>query len=113
MRLHHRYPVGPDLRAMALELGGVSRRMPNVRFLRTITLLFIFGSALHAAPASRNLFAELLSKSEAEITAKIDRGFDQLFHGRDADQRVYYPIGDDEAYIADIGNQDVRSEGMS
>ena len=28
-------------------------------------------------------------------------------------ERVYYPVGSDMAYISDIANADVRSEGMS
>ena len=61
----------------------------------------------------RNLFTELLGKSDAEVQAKIDAAWAHFFEGRDADQRLFYPVGDDRAYIADIGSQDVRSEGMS
>ncbi len=61
----------------------------------------------------RNLFAEQLGKSEAQLDRKIEAFWQQLFHGRDADQRLYYPVGDDMAYIADVGSADVRSEGMS
>ncbi len=66
----------------------------------------------------RNLFAELLHKSDAEVWAKIDAAWQQLFYGNDATQRVYYPVGSDGvgsdmAYILDTGNDDVRSEGMS
>lgn len=60
-----------------------------------------------------NLFRDYLSKSEAEIQAKIDSTFNQLFYGNDASERVYYPVGLDMAYISDIANEDVRSEGMS
>lgn len=67
----------------------------------------------HAASTPRNLFAELLGKSDAEISKKIESSFQQLFYGNDETQRIYYPVGKDQAYIADIGNQDVRSEGMS
>ncbi len=70
-------------------------------------------SALQATPPPRNLFSELLGKSDAAIAAKIDAGWQQLFYGDDKTQRVYYPIGDDLAYIADVGSNDVRSEGMS
>lgn len=35
------------------------------------------------------------------------------FYGDDASERVYYPVGADMAYITDIANADVRSEGMS
>ena len=61
----------------------------------------------------RNLFTELLGKSEAEVQQKIDRAWQQLFYGDNDTQRVYYPVGRDMAYIKDIGNDDIRTEGMS
>jgi oligosaccharide reducing-end xylanase len=61
----------------------------------------------------RNLFKEYLGKSEAEIQERLDEAWEQLFYGDDSSQRVYYPVGDDLAYVEDIGNGDVRSEGMS
>jgi len=60
----------------------------------------------------RNLFAEW-GKSEKEIQAKIDKTWEQLFYGSDDSERVYYPVGDDMAYMLDTGNDDIRSEGMS
>ncbi len=60
-----------------------------------------------------NLFAEYLGKSDEEIKEKIDKAWEQLFYGDDDYQRIYYPVGEDMAYIEDIGNGDVRSEGMS
>ena len=60
-----------------------------------------------------NLFSELLGKSEAEVQAKLDAAWQQLFYGDDATERVYYPVGPDMAYVMDIGNDDVRTEGMS
>jgi oligosaccharide reducing-end xylanase len=60
-----------------------------------------------------NLFKDYLGKSDEEIQAKIDSSFEQLFYGDDATERVYYPVGSDMAYISDIANEDVRSEGMS
>jgi len=82
-------------------------------------LLFVFafllGAALPAAaaPQTRNLFHELLGKSEAELDAKIAAAWQHFFQGNDQTQRIYYPVGADMAYIADIGNNDVRSEGIS
>jgi oligosaccharide reducing-end xylanase len=61
----------------------------------------------------RDLFAEYLGKSETEIQAKLDSTWQQLFYGDDSFERVYYPVGDDMAYIEDIGNGDVRTEGIS
>jgi oligosaccharide reducing-end xylanase len=60
-----------------------------------------------------NLFKEMLNKSDADIQAKLDAAWKQLFYGDDDTQRVYYPVGADMAYVMDIGNGDVRSEGMS
>jgi len=61
----------------------------------------------------RNLFNEYLGKSDSEIQGKIDTAWQQLFYGDDANQRVYYPVEENMAYIEDINNGDVRSEGMS
>ncbi len=63
-------------------------------------------------PQTRNLFHELLGKSEAELDAKLDAAWRHFFAGDDS-QRIYFPVGADLAYIADIGSGDVRSEGMS
>jgi len=66
-----------------------------------------------SAPASyRNLFVEVLDKSPAEIDAKLDAAIAQLFHGP-SDQAVYFELGSDQAYVQDIANDDVRSEGQS
>jgi oligosaccharide reducing-end xylanase len=61
----------------------------------------------------RNLFSDLLKQGELRIHAKIDSAFSQLFYGDDKTERVYYPIAPDMAYIEDILNKDVRTEGMS
>lgn len=61
----------------------------------------------------RNLFADLLGKNSSEVKSKLDSTFNQLFFGNDNTQRVYYPVGSDMAYIEDIGDVDVRTEGMS
>ncbi len=60
-----------------------------------------------------NLFVELLGLSNQEVKLKIDNAFKQLFYGDDKNERVYYPVGNDMAYILDINNNDVRTEGMS
>ncbi|NDJ75941.1 MAG: glycoside hydrolase, partial [Chloroflexi bacterium] len=60
----------------------------------------------------RNMLADW-GVDESEIQARIDATWEQLFYGDDETERVYYPVGDDMAYILDTGNNDVRSEGMS
>lgn len=93
----------------------VRARVHRLLRFTALSLAFIVCGTVTTAFASapRNLFTELLGKSDAEVTAKIETAWRQLFHGDDATQRVYYPVGDDMAYIADLGAQDVRSEGMS
>jgi oligosaccharide reducing-end xylanase len=59
----------------------------------------------------RNLFREF-GYPEAEIQAKLNATWDQLFYGDEA-TRIYYPVGTDMGYILDTGNLDVRTEGMS
>ncbi len=65
------------------------------------------------AGAYRNLFHEFLGQTEAETDARISAAWHQLFYGADDTQRVFYPVADDMAYVADIANQDVRTEGLS
>jgi oligosaccharide reducing-end xylanase len=60
----------------------------------------------------RNLFRER-GKSDTAIQSKLDAAWQQLFYGDDNTQRVYYPVGEDMAYILDIGNGGVHSEGLS
>ncbi len=60
----------------------------------------------------RNLFAEI-GKGDAEIAEKINAAWNQFFYGDKDRERIYYEVGDDMAYIKDIGNGDIRSEGMS
>jgi oligosaccharide reducing-end xylanase len=73
----------------------------------------VMAAAGPGAQPTRNLFHDLLGKSEAELDAKLDAAWRHFFAGNADRQRIYYPVGDDLAYIADIGNGDVRSEGMS
>jgi oligosaccharide reducing-end xylanase len=61
----------------------------------------------------RNLLAEYLGKNDTEIQAKLDDAWNRLFYGSDESERVYFPVGEDMAYMKDIGNNDIRSEGMS
>lgn len=61
----------------------------------------------------KNLLADILKKPEPEIAAKINTAFQQLFYGDHKNERLFYPVGDDMAYIVDINNDDVRTEGMS
>ena len=59
----------------------------------------------------RNLFKEL-GYSDAEIDKKVESAWQKFFYGTD-EERIYYPVGDDMAYIYTADTDDVRSEGMS
>jgi oligosaccharide reducing-end xylanase len=87
--------------------------MSLFRLLSLVAGLAVTACAATDGPhPARNLFYDLLGKSEAELDAKIAAAWRHLFAG-DENQRVYFPVGDDLAYVADIGSGDVRSEGMS
>lgn len=72
----------------------------------------------------RNLFVEA-GYSPDDVDARVDGAFEQLFcagstsspQGEPKEQALYFPAGSNEngalAYIFDVGNNDVRSEGMS
>ncbi len=64
----------------------------------------------------RNLFVEIGYPSEV-VTAKVNAAYMQLFHGDPESEAVYFDVGKNDngplAYICDINNNDVRSEGMS
>ena len=57
----------------------------------------------------RNVFAEI-GKSEQEINDRLREVVNEFFYGKD---KVYFPVGNDMAYIEDTGNHDARTEGMS
>ena len=57
----------------------------------------------------RNLFAEM-GYEQADIDSKLKSVFDDVFYGPN---KVYFEVGDSMAYISDIKNHDVRTEGMS
>ena len=84
-------------------------------------LLLVFalagGSAFAAGSATtgqyRNLFKEYLGKTDAEIEARVQGAWNQLFTGDPDSEALYYPVAGGMAYVPDINNHDVRSEGLS
>ncbi|WP_299254182.1 glycosyl hydrolase family 8, partial [uncultured Cytophaga sp.] len=70
------------------------------------------GNGAYYTGVYRNMFKELLSKTDTEINAKVEAAFQQIFYGN-ATQKLYYEVGTDMAYMMDVANNDVRSEGMS
>lgn len=74
------------------------------------------GKGAYVTNTYRNLFLEN-GHSEQEINTKINAAFQQLFHGDSATQKIYFPVGTNKngalAYMLDVNNNDIRSEGMS
>lgn len=57
----------------------------------------------------RNYFAEL-GHTQQETDQRLKEIFDGVFYGPD---KVYFEVDDTTAYISDLKNNDVRTEGMS
>ena len=57
----------------------------------------------------RNVFVEA-GYSPVEVDAKVNQVFEEVFFGPD---KVYFEVEDSLAYVSDIKNNDVRTEGMS
>jgi oligosaccharide reducing-end xylanase len=74
------------------------------------------GNGAYKTGKYRDLFAEQ-GHTPAESKAKIDKAFQQLFHGDGQEERVYFETGVNAdgplAYITDWANNDARTEGMS
>jgi len=74
------------------------------------------GSGAYRTRQYRDLFREA-GHSPGESRAKIERAFQQLFHGDGQEERIYFETGANQngplAYITDWANNDARTEGMS
>src|SRR5580658_3096261 len=91
-----------------------------MRAPRTVSLLLGLAAVCRGGPSAegpvgpyRNLFHELLGRSDAEVDAKIDGAWTQFFRGDADTQRLYYPVAGDMAYVPDVASHDVRTEGLS
>jgi oligosaccharide reducing-end xylanase len=74
------------------------------------------GNGAYKTHHYRDLFAEQ-GHSPEETQAKIEKAFQQLFHGDGQEERVYFETGANQngtlAYMTDWANNDARTEGMS
>jgi endo-1,4-beta-D-glucanase Y len=61
----------------------------------------------------KNLFTQILRKTESQVQNKVNKAFEQLFYGDNKKERVFYTVEPDMGYIEDILHKDVRTEGMS
>ena len=74
------------------------------------------GEGAYKTHRYRDLFAEQ-GHTATETRAKIEKAFQQLFHGDGQQERVYFETGANEngplGYVTDWANNDARTEGMS
>lgn len=89
-------------------------------YMDNVTVKYPFNTAQPVLPTQgayytdqyRNLFSEA-GYTEAQVKQRLDDLWHTYFESNDDNERLYYEVGDDMAYIPDTGNDDVRSEGMS
>ena len=60
----------------------------------------------------RNMLKEA-GYTDTQINQRLEYLWNRMFYGNSTTEAVYYPVGNDQAYILDTGNDDIRSEGMS
>ena len=74
------------------------------------------GAGAYRTGRYRDLFAEQ-GHSAVASGAKIEAALQQLFHGDNDHQKVFYEVGRNAngllAYVTDVANHDARTEGMS
>jgi len=97
--------ISPALSARATPASMGSAGKPND------------GNGAYKTHVYRNLFAEQLGRTPGESKAKVEKAFQQIFHGDGQEERLYFETGANAngtlAYITDWANNDARSEGMS
>jgi oligosaccharide reducing-end xylanase len=75
------------------------------------------GAGAYKTHLYHNLLVERLGHTSAETHAKVEKAFQQLFHGDGQEERVYFETGANAngtlAYVTDWANNDARTEGMS
>lgn len=89
-------------------------------YMDNVTVRYPFNTAEPVLPTQgafytdeyRNLFLEA-GYTQAQVDQRLEDLWHTYFEGDLDNERLYYEVGDDMAYILDTGNNDVRSEGMS
>ena len=89
-------------------------------YMDNVTVKYPFNTAEPVLPTQgafytdqyRNLFLDA-GYTQAQVDQRLADLWHTYFESNDDNERLYYEVGDDMAYILDTGNTDVRSEGMS
>lgn len=58
-----------------------------------------------------NHFVDVLGVPPEEVNRRIQAVYEQLFHGGE-NEKIYYEVGDDEAYIFDVAHEDTRMDAL-
>lgn len=89
-------------------------------YMDNVTVRYPFNTAKPVLPTEgafytgkyRNLFQEA-GYSQEQVDQRLADLWNTYFLGDKDNERLYYEVDDDMAYILDVNNNDVRSEGMS
>lgn len=89
-------------------------------YMDNVTVRYPFNTAPPVLPTQGafytdqypNLFLEA-GYTKEQVNQRLEDLWHTYFEGDESTERLYYPVGDDMAYILDVEYNDVRSEGMS
>lgn len=89
-------------------------------YMDNVTVKYPFNTAEPVLPTEgafytdeyRNLFREA-GYTKEQVNQRLEDLWHTYFEGDKDNERLYYEVDDDMAYILDVNNNDVRSEGMS
>ena len=109
MSAHYHYRLGLIVCAFATSLSFAT-------VLGAQSGITSDGNGAYKTHIYRDLFAEQ-GHAPTETHAKIEKAFQQLFHGDGQEERLYFETGANDngplGYITDWANNDARTEGMS
>ena len=100
------------LKAVFLISTIIIDSFTNHLFAQSTNCVGETGQGAYYSGVYRNMFKELLNKTDTEVNSKVNAAFQHFFYGS-TNQKLYYEVDSDMAYILDVANNDVRSEGMS
>lgn len=112
-----------DASSVKVELKLENDNGSNDTYIDKIEFVFVKALAVRPTPVLpqqsvwqskqyRNILQEA-GYSQEDINKKLQAIKHQFFEGDPENGRLYYELGDDEAYILDTGNSDVRTESLS
>lgn len=117
MRTSHVTTVFTWLTLLTVALLGCTTRSPGASVPDTEPTAEPSDAVVGDLSEMEDMFQKLLGKSEAEVQARLDAAWEHFFYGDENTERIYYPVdspADEEmAYVIDINNNDIRSEGIS